>query len=148
MYSISRRPRRNRKSSAIRAMVQETNVSINDFIYPLFLIEGSDKKEEIASMPGIYRYSLDLMLKEIKECVDFGIKGFCVFPSLGDDKKDKYATETLTKTSSEAAITASTVLPTGVSRNSVASEINGSISSSTSRKNPEHCLQSLKFHDR
>ena len=81
MYSISRRPRRNRKSSAIRAMVQETNVSINDFIYPLFLIEGSDKKEEIASMPGIYRYSLDLMLKEIKECVDFGIKGFCVFPS-------------------------------------------------------------------
>ena len=80
MYSISRRPRRNRKSSAIRAMVQETNVSINDFIYPLFLIEGSDKKEEIASMPGIYRYSLDLMLKEIKECVDFGIKGFCVFP--------------------------------------------------------------------
>ena len=93
MYSISRRPRRNRKSSAIRAMVQETNVSINDFIYPLFLIEGSDKKEEIASMPGIYRYSLDLMLKEIKECVDFGIKGFCVFPSLGDDKKDKYATE-------------------------------------------------------
>ena len=80
MYNMSRRPRRNRKSSAIRAMVQETNVSINDFIYPLFLIEGSDKKEEIASMPGIYRYSLDLMLREIKECVDFGIKGFCVFP--------------------------------------------------------------------
>ena len=52
-------------------MVQETNVSINDFIYPLFLIEGSDKKEEIASMPGIYRYSLYLMLREIKECVDF-----------------------------------------------------------------------------
>jgi len=67
MYNMSRRPRRNRKSSAIRAMVQETNVSINDFIYPLFLIEGSDKKEEIASMPGIYRYSLDLMLREIKE---------------------------------------------------------------------------------
>ena len=59
MYNMSRRPRRNRKSSAIRAMVQETNVSINDFIYPLFLIECSDKKEEISSMPGIYRYSLE-----------------------------------------------------------------------------------------
>ena len=93
MYNKSRRPRRNRKSSAIRAMLQETTLSINDFIYPIFLIEGSGKKEEIASMPGIYRYSLDLMLKEIQECTDLGIIGFCVFPSLGDDKKDKYATE-------------------------------------------------------
>jgi porphobilinogen synthase len=89
----TRRPRRNRKSAAIRAMVQETSLSVNDFIYPVFLIEGSEKKEEIVSMPGIYRYSLDLLLEEIQECVDLGIKGFCVFPSLGDDKKDKYATE-------------------------------------------------------
>lgn len=88
-----KRPRRNRKSAAIRAMVQETILSVNDFIYPVFLIEGVNKKEEIASMPGIYRFSLDLLLKEIQECVDLGIKGFCVFPSLGDDKKDKYATE-------------------------------------------------------
>ncbi|CAL2065220.1 porphobilinogen synthase [Tenacibaculum sp. 190524A05c] len=88
-----RRPRRNRKSAAIRAMVEETTLSVNDFIYPVFLIEGSGKKEEIVSMPGIYRYSLDLLLDEIQECVDLGIKGFCVFPSLGDDKKDKYATE-------------------------------------------------------
>ncbi|WP_299682090.1 porphobilinogen synthase [uncultured Tenacibaculum sp.] len=89
----ARRPRRNRKSVAIRAMVEETTLSVNDFIYPVFLIEGSGKKEEIVSMPGIYRYSLDLLLEEIQECVDLGIKGFCVFPSLGDDKKDKYATE-------------------------------------------------------
>ena len=88
-----KRPRRNRKSAAIRAMVQETTLSVNDFIYPVFLIEGENKKEEIVSMPGIYRFSLDLLLKEIQECVDLGIKGFCVFPSLGDDKKDKYATE-------------------------------------------------------
>jgi porphobilinogen synthase len=90
---MQRRPRRNRKSAAIRAMVQETTLSVNDFIYPVFLIEGTGKKEEIVSMPGIYRYSLDLLLEEIQECVDLGIKGFCVFPSLGDDKKDKYATE-------------------------------------------------------
>lgn len=88
-----RRPRRNRKSAAIRAMVQETTLSVNDFIFPLFLIEGSNKKEEIPSMPGIFRYSIDLLLQEIKECVELGIKGYCVFPSLGDEKKDKYATE-------------------------------------------------------
>ena len=89
----TKRPRRNRKSAAIRAMVEETILSVNDFIYPVFLIEGSNKKEEIVSMPGIYRFSLDLLLQEIKECVELGIKGYCVFPSLGDDKKDKYATE-------------------------------------------------------
>lgn len=89
----TRRPRRNRKSAAIRAMVEETTLSVNDFIFPMFLIEGTGKKEEISSMPNIYRYSMDLLLDEIKECVELGIKGLCVFPSLGDDKKDKYATE-------------------------------------------------------
>ena len=93
MHNRIRRPRRNRKSAAIRAMVEETRLSVNDFIFPLFLIEGSDKKEEIPSMPGIYRYSLDVLLDEIQECMHLGIKGFCVFPSLGDNKKDKYATE-------------------------------------------------------
>lgn len=99
MYNNTRRPRRNRKSAAIRSMVEETVLSVNDFIYPMFLIEGTKQKEEIASMPGIYRYSLDLLLEEIQECVDLGIKGFCVFPSLGDDKKDKYATEGYNKDS-------------------------------------------------
>ena len=93
MHNRIRRPRRNRKSAAIRAIVEETRLSVNDFIFPLFLIEGSDKKEEIPSMPGIYRYSLDVLLDEIQECMHLGIKGFCVFPSLGDNKKDKYATE-------------------------------------------------------
>lgn len=89
----TRRPRRNRKSAAVRALVEETQLTVNDFIYPLFLIEGSNKKEEIPSMPGIFRYSLDSLIDEISECVHLGIKGFCIFPSLDDDKKDKYATE-------------------------------------------------------
>ncbi len=88
-----RRPRRNRKSAAIRDLVQETTLSVNDLIYPVFLIEGENKKEEVSSMPGIYRYSLDLLLTEIKECTDLGLKAFCVFPSLPESKKDKYATE-------------------------------------------------------
>jgi porphobilinogen synthase len=87
------RPRRNRKSEAIRAMVQETTLSVNDFIFPLFLIDGKNKTVEVKSMPGIYRLTLDKMLKEIEECSKLGIKCFDVFPALEDCKKDKYATE-------------------------------------------------------
>lgn len=90
---LTRRPRRNRKSAAVRAMVEETTLSVNDFIFPLFLIEGTNKSEEVASMPGIFRYSLDNLLREMEESLKLGIKGFAIFPSLTDDKKDKYATE-------------------------------------------------------
>ena len=89
----NRRPRRNRKSEAIRAMVAENTLTANDFIFPLFLIPGVNEKQSISSMPGVYRYSLDLLLLEIEECIRLGIKGFCIFPSLEDDQKDKYATE-------------------------------------------------------
>ena len=91
------RPRRNRKSEAIRNMVQENHVSVNDFILPLFLIEGKNKTSEVASMPGIYRYSSDLLLKEIETCMKLGITAFDVFPSIADKYKDKRATESLNK---------------------------------------------------
>lgn len=87
------RPRRNRKSAAIRDMVAETTLSVSDFIFPMFLIEGENKKIEIASMPGIYRFSSDLLLVEIEECIKLGIKSIVLFPSISDDKKDKLATE-------------------------------------------------------
>ncbi|MGB0522736.1 MAG: porphobilinogen synthase [Flammeovirgaceae bacterium] len=90
---LTRRPRRNRKSAAVRALVEETSLAVNDFIFPLFLIEGNSQQVEVSSMPGIYRYSLDNLLKEMEQCLALGIKGFAVFPSLSDDKKDKYATE-------------------------------------------------------
>lgn len=89
----SRRPRRNRQSEAIRSMVAETALTASDFIYPLFMIEGENKKEEVLSMPNIYRYTLDLLQEEIKESLDLGIKTFCLFPSLPESKKDKMATE-------------------------------------------------------
>jgi len=88
-----RRPRRNRKSAVVREMVEETRLSVKDFIFPLFLIDGREQKIEVSSMPGIYRFSLDLMLKEIEECMNLGIKSFDVFPAYPDEKKDKYATE-------------------------------------------------------
>lgn len=94
---ITHRPRRNRKSEAIRNLVQENHVSVNDFIFPLFLIDGKNKKSEVKSMPGIFRLSPDLMLKEIEQCLKLGITTFDVFPSLTDKYKDKYATESTNK---------------------------------------------------
>lgn len=97
MVQLSHRPRRNRKSAAIRHLVQENQVTVNDLIFPLFLIEGKNKKSEVASMPGIFRLSTDLMLKEIEECLKLGISTFDIFPSLSDKLKDKRATESLNK---------------------------------------------------
>lgn len=94
---ITHRPRRNRKSEAIRSLIQENHVTVNDFIFPLFLIEGKNKKSEVKSMPGIFRLSPDLMLKEIEQCLKLGIKAFDIFPSLSDKYKDKTATESLNK---------------------------------------------------
>ncbi len=93
MIDLSRRPRRNRKSEAIRALAQETFLKKEDLIYPLFLIEGENKQEPIASMPGIARLSLDLLLEEIARCMDLGIRAFALFPALPESKKDRFATE-------------------------------------------------------
>lgn len=86
-----RRPRRNRSSAAIRDLAQETVLTTDDFIFPLFLLEGKKKKTEVESMPGIFRLSEDLMLKEIESCLKMGIKGFDVFPVVEEKYKDKTA---------------------------------------------------------
>ena len=88
-----RRPRRNRKSAAIRGMVEETRLHVNDLIFPVFLIDGKNEKESISSMPGIYRYSPDLLLKEIEECLKLGIRTFDLFPRLPESIKDPLAIE-------------------------------------------------------
>jgi len=89
----TRRPRRNRKSQAIRAMVEETQVTTHDLIFPLFLVDGKNKKVEVSSMPGIFRLSVDLMLKEVEECLKLGILSFDIFPAVEDSFKDKTATK-------------------------------------------------------
>jgi porphobilinogen synthase len=90
---ITHRPRRNRKSAAIRAMVQETQVLNSDLIFPLFLIEGKNISSEVKSMPGIHRFSSDLLLKEIEACMNLGINSFALFPNISESLKDKYAKE-------------------------------------------------------
>jgi porphobilinogen synthase len=87
------RPRRNRKSEVIRNMVQETNLTTHDFIYPLFLTEGQNQLVEVKSMPGIFRYSADRIIDEIGACVELGIKAFAPFPQINEELKDRLARE-------------------------------------------------------
>ena len=87
-----RRPRRNRKSESIRNLVEETSLNPNQLIYPLFVVEGENIKIEINSLPGNFRWSLDLMLLEIKECIATGIQSFILFPVIPEKYKDKTAT--------------------------------------------------------
>lgn len=87
------RPRRNRKSAAIRGMMQETRLHPSDMIYPLFLLEGANQRVEVSSMPGIFRLSLDEMLREIEASMKLGIVSFDVFPVVDEAYKDKTATK-------------------------------------------------------
>jgi len=86
------RPRRNRKSEVIRNLVRETTISKSDLIYPLFMVEGQNVKQEVASMPGIFRYSVEHLLDEIGESMNLGLRTFCLFPAFEEKKKDKMAT--------------------------------------------------------
>ncbi|EKF01035.1 porphobilinogen synthase [Tolypothrix sp. PCC 7601] len=74
-------------------MVQETTLSVDDLIYPMFVMEGEDRKIEITSMPGCYRYTLDLLLKEIAEVSQLGINAIALFPVIPEIKKDDIGTE-------------------------------------------------------
>jgi len=89
------RPRRNRKSEVIRQMVQETHVSAANLIFPLFIIDGIAQKSEVSSMPGIYRYSIDNLLREVESCLKLGLNAFDLFPNIDESLKDKYATESV-----------------------------------------------------
>ena len=74
------RPRRMRRDDWSRRLMQENSVSVNDLIYPVFLLEGKGKSEAVASMPGVNRVSLDLLLNVAQECVDLGIPVLALFP--------------------------------------------------------------------
>lgn len=92
---MQRRNRILRQSQAIRSLVAETLITPHDFIAPLFIIEGKSVKEAIASMPGYYRFSLDLLKEEIKELWGLGIKSVLLFIKCPDALKDNKGTEAL-----------------------------------------------------
>ncbi|RNC88249.1 MAG: porphobilinogen synthase [Winogradskyella sp.] len=94
MFPI-RRNRRLRTNEAIRGLVRETIITPNDFLVPLFVVEGKGIKEEIASMPNYYRYSLDLLVEEVKTLWNLGLKSVLLFVKVDDNLKDNKGTEAL-----------------------------------------------------
>lgn len=90
-----KRNRRLRTNEAIRSLVRETIITPNDFLVPLFVVEGKGIKEEIASMPNYYRYSLDLLENEIKELWSLGLKSVLLFVKVPNNLKDNQGKEAL-----------------------------------------------------
>jgi porphobilinogen synthase len=90
---LQKRNRILRTNSAIRNLVAETSLTANDFIVPLFIDEGTNVKTEIASMPGYYRNSLDVTVKEVKELWGIGLKSILIFVKAKDETKDNTGKE-------------------------------------------------------
>ncbi|MGB1398207.1 MAG: porphobilinogen synthase, partial [Planctomycetota bacterium] len=89
------RPRRNRSSAAMRDLMREIQVNKTDLIYPVFVREGAGTSEEIGTMPGIHRHSLDHLVRHLDEVVELGVRAVALFPVLGDDRKDRTASESV-----------------------------------------------------
>ena len=94
-YDLPSRPRRNRRSAALRGLVRETELQPSHLILPMFVIEGSGAREPIASMPGTSRLSIDEAVEESRKAVDLGIPAVALFPALADGLKDRTAAESL-----------------------------------------------------
>lgn len=90
---LARRPRRLRRSAAVRALVEETRITVDDLIAPLFVIDGDGEKEPVGSMPGVYRRSIAALVKECRQLWSLGIKAIVLFPSLDAKFKDALGTE-------------------------------------------------------
>jgi len=87
------RPRRLRRTEALRQLVSENSLSVNDLIFPMFVLDGSQQRESITSMPGIERLSVDLLLEEVGQCLELGIKSFAIFPVTPQQQKSLHAEE-------------------------------------------------------
>ncbi|MCH9608495.1 MAG: Delta-aminolevulinic acid dehydratase [Chlamydiales bacterium] len=93
MEMLVQRPRRNRKTGAIRSLIQETRLHPKDFIAPFFIKEG--EREEIKSMPGIFRHNLDSLLDELENICEAGIAAIALFPVIDPDLKDATGSESV-----------------------------------------------------
>ena len=91
----SLRLRRSRKDPWSRRLIQENTLSPNDFILPIFLTEGSNKRQEISSMPGVYRYTINRLSQIVDKAIKLGIPMIALFPKTQNSKKDELGTESL-----------------------------------------------------
>lgn len=89
------RLRRNRQSSAIRSLLQETYLRPTDFVVPLFVVDGVQQKQPIPSMPDVYRFSIDLLVKEVEELYRLGIVAIDLFAYVPHERKDPLGLEAL-----------------------------------------------------
>jgi porphobilinogen synthase len=89
----ARRMRRMRKDDFTRRLMSENQLTVNDLIYPVFVLEGENQREAIASMPGVERKSIDLLLEEAQELVDLGIPAIAIFPVTPSESKSLMAEE-------------------------------------------------------
>jgi len=87
------RMRRMRRDDFSRRLMRENRLSVDDLIYPMFVIEGENRRETIDSMPGVERVSIDQLLVEAKQCVELGIPAIALFPVVSQDKKSDDAAE-------------------------------------------------------
>lgn len=94
---IYSRNRRLRNNASIRSLVQETVLTTNDFVMPIFVMEGENKMEPIASMPGIFRRTVDLTVKECRELFSLGVKSVNLYMKVSEDLKDNLGTESWNK---------------------------------------------------
>ena len=92
---LSRRPRRLRRNASVRALVQETRVTADDFIYPLFVREGEGAGEPVPSMPGVERHTIESLVAECRSATAVGIKAVALFPVTPVELKDERGTEAL-----------------------------------------------------
>ena len=96
MYPINRN-RRLRTSETLRNLIRENTITANDFLVPLFIIEGKNKKQEIKSMPNYFKMSIDIILKEINILHTLGLKSVLLFAQVEENLKDNYGTEAINK---------------------------------------------------
>ncbi len=94
-FDLAKRPRRNRKSPAMRGLLQETRLHASNFVAPCFVLEGTAQKQAIASMPGVYRLSIDLLLKEVETLLKLGVRAINLFPVIPADQKDSLGSAAL-----------------------------------------------------
>lgn len=92
---LRRRPRRNRQHPSIRSLVQETILQPHHLVAPLFVLEGEQRKEPIKSLPGIFRYSIDLLIQEVQSLYQLGIRAVDLFCIISPEKKNGAATEAI-----------------------------------------------------
>ena len=96
MYPLNRN-RRLRVNETLRSLIRETIITPNDFLVPLFVIEGQNKKEEIQSMPNYFKMSIDVLLKEVETLYSLGLKSVLLFAQVDQELKDNYGSEAINK---------------------------------------------------